>query len=62
MTQQRSGLAFAMGLVAGVVLAVPAAGRGAGTDRDPGRAVTLTGSFDFLNTYMFRGIRQDDTG
>jgi len=30
-------------------------------DPNPG-ALTLTGSFDFLNQYMFRGIRQNSTG
>ena len=29
-------------------------------DPNPGN-LTFTGTFDFLNTYMFRGIRQDDT-
>src|SRR5687768_8734099 len=31
------------------------------TDPNPGN-VTVTGGIDFLNTYMFRGIRQDDSG
>jgi hypothetical protein len=32
-------------------------------DKDPNPgAMTLTGSFDFLNQYMFRGIRQNSTG
>jgi len=32
-------------------------------DKDPNPgAMTLTGSFDFLNRYMFRGIRQNSTG
>ena len=30
-------------------------------DPNPG-AMTLTGSFDVLNQYMFRGIRQNSTG
>ena len=30
-------------------------------DPNPG-AITLTGSIDFLNQYMFRGIRQNGTG
>src|SRR5678816_3724856 len=30
-------------------------------DPNPG-ALTLTGSFDFLTQYMFRGIRQNSTG
>jgi hypothetical protein len=31
------------------------------TDPNPG-ALTITGSIDFLNQYMFRGIRQNSTG
>src|SRR5436190_193425 len=31
------------------------------TDPNPG-AMTLSGSFDVLNQYMFRGIRQNSTG
>jgi hypothetical protein len=31
------------------------------TDPNPGR-MTLTGSFDTVSTYMFRGIRQNSTG
>jgi hypothetical protein len=31
------------------------------TDPNPGN-LTLTGGIDFLNAYLFRGIRQDDTG
>src|SRR5512134_1169846 len=30
-------------------------------DPNPG-AMTITGSIDFLNQYMFRGIRQNSTG
>ena len=30
-------------------------------DHNPG-SLTVTGGIDFLNTYMFRGIRQDDSG
>jgi hypothetical protein len=30
-------------------------------DPNPGN-ITVTGGIDFLNTYMFRGIRQDDSG
>jgi len=41
------------------LLAAPAWAQGA--DPNPGN-LTFTGSMDFLNTYMFRGIRQDDTG
>jgi hypothetical protein len=32
-----------------------------GADPNPG-ALTITGSIDFLNQYMFRGIRQNSTG
>ena len=49
-------LLVAAGLVAG--LAVPAAAQA--TDPNPG-AVTISGATDVTNTYMFRGIRQDDT-
>src|SRR5262245_23139747 len=49
-------LLAAAGLVAGLV--VPAAAQA--TDPNPG-AVTISGATDFTNTYMFRGIRQDDT-
>jgi hypothetical protein len=40
-------------------LATPASAQNP-PDPNPGN-LTFTGSFDFLNTYMFRGIRQDDT-
>jgi hypothetical protein len=40
-------------------LAVPASAQDP-PDPNPGN-ITFTGSVDFLNTYMFRGIRQDDT-
>ncbi|HZL94928.1 MAG TPA: hypothetical protein VFB99_14825, partial [Vicinamibacterales bacterium] len=30
-------------------------------DPNPG-AVTITGSIDFLNQYMFRGLQQNNTG
>jgi hypothetical protein len=38
--------------------AAPAAAQG--TDPNPGN-LSVTGTMDFLNAYMFRGIRQDDT-
>ena len=41
-------------------LAAPAWAQDAPADPNPGN-LTFTGSIDFLNTYMFRGIRQDDT-
>jgi hypothetical protein len=43
-------------------LAVPAAAQTpAASDPNPGN-ITLTGSFDGVSTYMFRGIRQHSTG
>jgi hypothetical protein len=46
-----------------LVLAVPTAAQtpDASTDPNPGN-LTLTGSFDVVSTYMFRGIRQHSTG
>ncbi len=35
--------------------------RAQGADPNPGN-LTLIGNVDFTNTYMFRGLRQDDTG
>jgi hypothetical protein len=49
-------------IAAGVLvtgLAAQAAAQGT-ADPNPGK-VTVTAGMDFLNTYMFRGIRQDDT-
>ena len=43
-----------------VCLATPASAQEP-SDPNPG-AMTVTGGIDFLNTYMFRGIRQDDSG
>lgn len=54
----RYGLA-AVTLAMVTLVAAPASAQG--TDPNPGN-LTFTGSMDFLNTYMFRGIRQDDTG
>jgi hypothetical protein len=53
-------------LVAALILVacavVPAAAQdAAATDPNPG-GITITGATDFTNVYMFRGIRQDDTG
>jgi hypothetical protein len=47
----------AMVIAAALWSAVPAAAQSA--DPNPG-ALTLTGSFDFLNAYFFRGIPQDE--
>jgi hypothetical protein len=47
-----------------VALAAPAAAQTAAApapDPNPGN-MTLTGSFDVVSTYMFRGIRQNGTG
>lgn len=43
-----------------VLAATPARAQDAPADPNPG-ALTITGSFDFLNQYMFRGIRQNST-
>ena len=53
--------AWAMaGLLTGMVaMAVPAAAQDVAPDPGP---VTVTGGYDFLNQYMFRGIRQNSTG
>ena len=54
-----SSVALVMVLVA--FLAAPASAQDpVPADPNPGN-LTFTGSLDFLNTYMFRGIRQDDT-
>ena len=52
-----AGWAAVMLLVAG---AAPAGAQTPAADPEP-KVVTVTGSMDVLNTYMFRGIRQDDT-
>ena len=44
-----------------LVLAASSAAAQEAKDPNPG-ALTLTGSIDFLNQYMFRGIRQNSTG
>ena len=50
------------GLITLILLAVPAAAQtAADPDPNPGN-MTLTGSFDVVSTYMFRGIRQNATG
>jgi hypothetical protein len=55
--------ALAVLAVVGVVLvtSAPAFAQEAAKDPNPG-AITVTGSLDFLNQYMFRGIRQNSTG
>jgi hypothetical protein len=55
----RFGFSSVLALVLVAFLAAPASAQNA-PDPNPGN-LTFTGSFDFLNTYMFRGIRQDDT-
>src|SRR5262245_12455464 len=54
--------ALAVVAVTGLVLMTSAAAFAQeAKDPNPG-AITLTGSVDFLNQYMFRGIRQNSTG
>ena len=57
----RHGLA-AVAIAVVMLLAAPASAQepSAPPDPNPGN-LTFTGSMDVLNTYMFRGIRQDDT-
>lgn len=55
----RFGFSAVLATVLVTFLAVPASAQDP-PDPNPGN-ITFTGSFDFLNTYMFRGIRQDDT-
>jgi hypothetical protein len=59
--QHAAVLSGAIALVA--TLAVPAGAQtpAVSTDPNPGN-ITLTGSFDVVSTYMFRGIRQHSTG
>jgi hypothetical protein len=49
-----------MACVAGALFSAPAVAQTSG-DPNPG-AITLTGSMDASNAYLFRGIPQDDTG
>ena len=56
---RRSALAV-VAAVGVMVMSAPAFAQEA-KDPNPG-ALTLTGSIDFLNQYMFRGIRQNGTG
>ena len=44
-----------------ILASTPAWAQDAPADPNPG-ALTVTGSIDFLNQYMFRGIRQNSTG
>ena len=56
----RRGLCAAMAVVA--IVACCASTADAQTPTDPNRGnITFTGAFDFVNAYMFRGLRQDDT-
>lgn len=52
---------MACAVAAGAVLLVSAPAFAQDKDPNPG-AMTLTASFDFLNQYMFRGIRQNSSG
>ena len=57
---RRSALAVVAAVGVMVVTSAPAFAQEA-KDPNPG-ALTLTGSVDFLNQYMFRGIRQNSSG
>ena len=57
---RRSALAVVAAVGVLVVTSAPAFAQEP-KDPNPG-AMTLTGSIDFLNQYMFRGIRQNSTG
>ena len=57
---RRYGCSAIVATAAVACLAAPAWAQDAPADPNPGN-LTFTGSMDFLNTYMFRGIRQDDT-
>jgi hypothetical protein len=59
----RYGFSSVLAALLVACLAAPASAQeapGGAPDPNPGN-LTFTGSIDFLNTYMFRGIRQDDT-
>src|SRR4029450_2175653 len=60
---RKNALALAAATCTTLILAsTPAwAQAAAAADPNPG-ALTITGSVDFLNQYMFRGIRQNSTG
>lgn len=58
----RLGLSAALALAIIALTAQPAAAQDPAAAPNPNAGkLTFTGSMDFLNTYMFRGIRQDDT-
>src|SRR5262245_2356764 len=52
---------MACAMTAGAMLLLAGPAFAQEKDPSPG-AMTLTASFDFLNQYMFRGIRQNSTG
>lgn len=57
----RHGRTFATGmLLVGLLAVTPAPAVAQDDDPNPG-ALTLSGGYDFLNQYMFRGIRQNST-
>jgi len=56
----RRGVCAAMAVVALVACVTATAGAQTLNDTNRGN-ITFTGAFDFLNAYMFRGLRQDDT-
>jgi hypothetical protein len=58
---RRSALAVVAAVSVMVVISAPAFAQEAAKDPNPG-AMTVTGSVDFLNQYMFRGIRQNSSG
>ena len=58
---RRSALAVVAAVSVMVVISAPAFAQEAAKDPNPG-AMTVTGTLDFLNQYMFRGIRQNSTG
>src|SRR5688572_17429634 len=55
------GRKLATGILMAGLLAVAPARALAQDDPNPG-ALTISGGYDFLNQYMFRGIRQNSTG
>ncbi len=59
----RWGLSIVCGVGLIAIAAAPAAAQAAAEPPDPNPgALTITGGFDVLNRYMFRGIRQNSTG
>jgi hypothetical protein len=57
----RHGQVFAVAILVAGLLAVTPARAVAQDDPNPG-ALTISGGYEFLNQYMFRGIRQHSTG